>query len=173
MNLPSNVPHFTHNISTGTFACGGTTVSPSLVAVSLRCGWSLGGTEARYLKHEDAMDQYLGRVMACLPQLKADFATLPPHFHSQKDTTINETINRMFPHLVSKRNNLKTVSSLLLASLVYHADWLKENLPSQHPVFSTAIFRDEATLRYLRSQVTLKEKDSPICATGTVNLVYS
>ncbi|KAF1793909.1 hypothetical protein GQ600_16797 [Phytophthora cactorum] len=77
----------THSIRKGvaTYASSGSTGGPSIISVCLRCGWSLGGVQDRYFRYEAAGDQYLGRVVAGLPQNSAQFAVLPPHFEDPRD----------------------------------------------------------------------------------------
>jgi len=60
-------------------------MAPSIIAICLRAGWSLKGVEDRYFRLENAMDQFLGRVVAGLDLISGDFAILPPFFaHSNE-----------------------------------------------------------------------------------------
>jgi hypothetical protein len=74
----------THSIRKGasTYVCSGCTGGPSIVSVCLRCGWSLGGVQDRYLRYESAGDQFVGRVVCGLPLDSCEFAILPPHANS-------------------------------------------------------------------------------------------
>ncbi|KAJ8575566.1 hypothetical protein ON010_g3645 [Phytophthora cinnamomi] len=80
----------THSIRKGvaTYASSGSTGGPSIVSVCLRCGWSLGGVQDRYFRYEAAGDQYMGRVVAGLPQNSSQFAVLPPHFEDPRDVFV-------------------------------------------------------------------------------------
>lgn len=71
-----------HSLRKGgvSFAAGGSTMAPSVISIILRAGWSIKGVESRYFRFQNAMDQFLGRVMAGLPLDSGDFAILPPFF---------------------------------------------------------------------------------------------
>jgi len=49
-----------HSLRKGssTYVSPGSTCGPSIVSLSLRCSWSMGGVEDRYLRYEAAGDQY-------------------------------------------------------------------------------------------------------------------
>lgn len=87
----------THSIrkGAGTYAPGGSTISPSIVSVCLRCGWSLGGVQDRYLRYAAAGDQFLGRVVAGLPLDNANFASLPPHFKREDELMVDGHIKKI------------------------------------------------------------------------------
>ena len=71
-----------HSIRKGaaTYACSGTTVSPSIVAICLRAGWSIAGAKERYLKFENAGDQFVSRILCVLDCNSPNFAISPPIF---------------------------------------------------------------------------------------------
>ena len=76
-----------HSLRKGavTYCSSGSTMAPSIIAICLRAGWSLKGVEDRYFRLENAMDQFLGRVVAGLDLMSGDFAILPPFFaHSNE-----------------------------------------------------------------------------------------
>ena len=83
-----------HSLRKGgvTYATGGSTMAPSIIAILLRAGWSVKGVEGRYFKFENAMDQFLGRVI-CGHNLNSEtFAILPPFFICSNDTE-HEVVN--------------------------------------------------------------------------------
>ena len=136
----------THSIRKGasTYAIGGTTDGPSSITVRLRAGWSVGDVMDRYLFAEKASDQYVGRIVACLPAGNPDFAILPPHFFGldSPDCNVNVDmyVNRAFTNFPDDKKNL---GMFLLASLVYHYKWIKSTLPADHIIFNNPIFNDE------------------------------
>jgi len=148
----------THSIRKGvaTFACSGSTGGPSIVSVCLRCGWSLGGVQDRYLRYEAAGDQFLGRVVAGLPLNKSQFSVLPPHFDDPEYELCASSIDHMYPKL-KEEPLLSDVLSLCLASLVYHSSTLVQLLPPTHPVLHTYIFREEGLLDKLKANVSINE----------------
>ena len=139
-----------------TFACSGSTGGPSIVSVCLRCGWSLGGVQDRYLRYEAAGDQFLGRVVAGLPLNKPDFALLPPHFENPDDPDLAISIAAMFPQHQSDLH-LRGVLRLCLASLVYHSTVLVELIPPSHQLLQTYLFREKGLLTRLRGQISTRE----------------
>jgi len=157
VNEKTGLNHYgTHSIRKGvaTFACSGTTGGPSIASVCLRVGWSLGGVQDRYIRYESAGDQYLGRVVAGLPLNSADFAVLPPHFDNNQDPAIRECLSETFP-LLHETSTLQDILKLCLASLVCHADYLRERMPSTHTLLSTYLFRHSDVLDQLRCHLVL------------------
>ncbi|EGZ23673.1 hypothetical protein PHYSODRAFT_376258, partial [Phytophthora sojae] len=52
-----------------------------------------------------------------------------------------------FPSLPS---SARAIGGFVLASLVYHADFLRSRLPPTHPVMQSALFANSATVRRLQ-----------------------
>ncbi|RLN32267.1 hypothetical protein BBJ28_00015778 [Nothophytophthora sp. Chile5] len=146
----------THSIRKGaaTFACSGNTTDPSVASICSCCDWSLGSVLDRYLRYDDAGDQYIGRLVAGLPQNSADFAALPPHFRDNVSSEVIACIRDTFPAL-AREKNMKSILKLCLASLTFHAAFLKSSLPKTHPLMSCALFRDPATLQRLQKQLVI------------------
>lgn len=129
----------THSIRKGasTYSTSGSTQCPGSTAVHLRAGWTLGGVQDRYLRYEGAGDQFVGRTVAGLNILSEDFAVLPPHFQSVYNDYIFDALNILMP---GHAEYLPMGAEMALASVVYHKDWIKNNLQSRHPVFNTILF---------------------------------
>jgi hypothetical protein len=130
-----------------TFATSGTTAAPSGAAVHLRAGWTLPGVQNTYYRYESAGDQHVGRTIAGLPPASPEFAILPPFFREPIDPAIISSCFSSLP------NHLRKVGEFCLASIVYHEEWLRENLPEDHPVIRSAIFRDVTVMAELRGLV--------------------
>ena len=156
------------------YVCGGTTMGPHIASVILRAGWSFGGVEDRYIRYERAGDQFVGRTVCGLDIMSSNFAILPPHFcidnlHPTKRRTIMESLRVCFPSL-HHRTNLLEALEMMLASVVYHTDFLQANLNDQHPLFLTPLFTNK--IRGLRCIDALREllhfgnKCSTMTATG-------
>jgi hypothetical protein len=114
---------------------------PSSVAAYLRAGWSLGNTQQRYIHEGDGGDQLAGRVACGLPLNNLDFTVLPPHFKRTfafpEDYWTSEFANyESFPEC------FRQALPYLMASLVYHYDWLMLNLPALHPVRNCLAFNN-------------------------------
>lgn len=131
----------------------------SAVLVYLRAGWSLGNVQDRYILGGAGGDQLVGRAVAGLPITDKDFAILPPHFSSQQLAMIDafgwdlvwEGYSR-YPECARR------VIPFLLASIIFHVDWLERKLPADHPLFNqkafTVIVQDGRSLvDILRGQI--------------------
>ncbi|KAH9158466.1 hypothetical protein LEN26_002958 [Aphanomyces euteiches] len=153
----------THSIRKGvaTFACSGTTSGPSIASVCLRCGWTLGHVLERYIHYERAGDQYLGRIVAGLPNNKPEFAALPPHFTPNGSEVVCSVIDIVFPAL-SSQTRLHEVLSYGLASLIYHFDWLCDSLPPKHPFFSCPFFTNNYLLHGLKPYLSIERNYTAI-----------
>ena len=157
----------THSIRKGaaTYATSGSTGGPSIVSICLRCGWSLGNVMERYFRYEGAGDQFTGRVVAGLPVNSASFAVLPPHFNDQNESVVQNSLILMFPNLASTEH-LIPVLRLVLASLVFHFDFLLNSLPKNHSLLYTPLFRD-GTMRHELAKLLISGVSSKyLTATG-------
>ena len=80
-------------------------------------------------------DQFVGRVGAGHHLDSADFGVLPPRFDDSFDTT--PVLKVLFPNAPT---SLQRVLSMLVASVVFHAESLKALLGEGHGIFSTPLF---------------------------------
>jgi hypothetical protein len=87
-----------------------------------------------------------------LPFTEVSFATLPPHFSSAvlADLSINE-----WREIVDGYDNypdgFKTCFPYLLASLIYHEQYLREFLYDAHPLWNSRVFANNRHLHALRA----------------------
>jgi hypothetical protein len=103
----------------------------SYTAFCLRFGWALGGSQGRYVqiqadKHGDCV---VGRILAGLAPDSAEFATILPYFIDVSQRVV-DAVSICFPLLPP---NMLPVAQMCLASLIYHREFLREKLPSNHP----------------------------------------
>lgn len=119
-----------------THASTSTTSSPPTPSIMLRGEWSLGEVLDVYWKYAEAGDQYLGRVLAGFQPNHSTFDTLPPHFTiGFENQTIKSAMCICFPIILQKIDGNSTQQSChirgllqrLLASFVYHSDFLKNS----------------------------------------------
>lgn len=141
----------THSTRKGaaTFCSSGSTACPSSAAICLRVGWALPGVQNTYIRYEAAGDMFVGRTLAGLPADQAEFAILPPFFMTRNEI-IGTTIKACFPKLPE---NCLEVAEYLLASLVYHKDFLLNSLPKKHRLFTTYLFINRDLLDSLSRMV--------------------
>ena len=122
-----------HSLRKGssTFAASGCTVAPSMAAICNQAGWKMGGTRDKYIKFENAGDQFLGRVLTGLNPVSSDFALSCPYF----DTKTDEQKKRLDFHIKSRLGLKDSISDELLgvirycfASVCYHFKFLSQVL---------------------------------------------
>jgi hypothetical protein len=91
------------------------------------------GTEGHYLSQPaDGQDQIMGRVLADLPFGWAGWQMLPPYFPEDVDIEVRDLIPAFDKFPVETRS----IFRFLIASVVYHTQWLETNVPSVNPIFS-------------------------------------
>ena len=156
----------------GGHASSGTTHPPSFVAVAARGEWSIGKVLDVYFKFGMGGDQYLGRILALLDPNKPEFSMLPPHWKDSSLPIVKKGLKLCFARIL--RNHANTdhdptgILTLLLASIVYHADFMNKtrmNNPA-HPFGKIPILNDHEPLAALREEVTLEANDEIPCPTG-------
>ena len=128
-------------------------LSPSLSAVNinLRAGWSVGNVQDRYIFAGAAGDQLVGRGAAGLPINSRKFSVLPPHF-SQAGLEKGRRIGwgNLIPDYDEFPPSFQQVVIFFLASIIYHHDFLRDNIDSQHPLFSKRLFTRSIVLDEVR-----------------------
>ena len=132
-----NVGAYSTRKGSTTYCTSGTTQGPSIIAVCLRAGWSIGKTLESYLRTAQAGDQFCGRVVSGLPVLSHEFAILPPHFKPLEGDDrglMMQVLKTAYPFHMSWGDTFQPVVTFMLASLVHHHSWLKTKLPAHHPV---------------------------------------
>jgi hypothetical protein len=75
--------HFgTHSIRKGavTHISTGTTSSPPIASICLRANWAMPGVMNRYIKHENAGDQFVGKCVSGRSRLSKEFAASQAYF---------------------------------------------------------------------------------------------
>lgn len=118
--------------------CGG----PGPIAIYLRAGWSLGPVQSRYILEGGGGDQLCGRAATGLPLTDPTFASLPPHFDLPNGEILSiEQWELILPgYSTFYPTSFQQVVPFLLASLIYHKQFLKDHLPAQHPLFLTRVW---------------------------------
>lgn len=73
--------------------------------------------------------------------LQRAFANLPPHFDTGFGREFTqEQWEEILPTYSDLPKSFRTALRFMLASVVFHAHWLRENLPQEHPIFLTPLF---------------------------------
>ena len=133
---------------------GGQPGGPSHSAICNRAGWKLPGVQSIYFQNEPGGDNFVGRVVAGLPLSSEKFAYRGPFFKEVNHETM-ELLHLLFEGYPQQLNG---VLLNLLASLIYHYEWLKENLNGNHRFFKTVLC---TTPRYMASQKKFVECRAP------------
>ena len=82
----------------------------------------------------------VGRAVSGLPT--TCFSLLPPHFTREDLEIISELWPQIHPDYGSFPCGFQKVFPFLLASLIYHQEFLKHSLPINHPIFLSGIFQN-------------------------------
>ena len=146
------------------------TGGPSAIAIYLRAGWSLGAVTARYIIEGGGGDQLCGRAATGICIMEASFADLPPHFNLSDGPVLTvEEWEEILPYCSTfYPTNFRIALAYLLASLVFHQDWIKETFDPHHPIFISRVWTS-GVLNRLRSKIytgCLKNDVTGLCATG-------
>lgn len=132
----------------------GTPGGPTAISIYLRAGWSLGPVQSRYILEGEGGDQLCGRAASGLPLTDVSFANLPPHFISSDILTTVEWEELLPGYSTFYPSNFREVIPYLLASLVYHKQYLLE-LQAKNPRHSLFTHRvwTSGTLDLLKDMV--------------------
>ena len=70
------------------------------------------------------------------------FSVLPPHFGNNQEgiLSVNEWEDILPGYSTYYPKQFRVAIPYLLASIVYHQEWLKEKLPNNHPIFLQRIY---------------------------------
>ncbi len=145
----------THSIRKGgpTY-CLGQVSGPTPVAVNLRMGHSIGHINDKYIYQGEGADQLCGRTIAGLSFNDNSFAVLPPHFDSKAHSELNQGFWRSIVADYDKYPTcFKKVFPYLLASLLFHEQFLRRNLDSRHPLFQARVFANNYLLQQLKQSI--------------------
>ncbi len=147
---------------------------PTPVATFLRAGWSLGNTKDRYLFEGEGADQLCGRVVCGLPIMSHEFATLPPHLsNAHLQALTDDDWATLLPAFRCYPETFRQCIPFLLASLVYHEDFLTRVLPPEHGIFHSPVFV-RGYIKKLRGKSAIHITTCPDCdmrASGVPGIV--
>ena len=81
---------------------------------------------------------------------KPEFAILPPNFEGADTKVIRDALRLVFPTLP---RNLYRIGEFAMASLVYHREYLLQQLPKTHPLLESVLFRNDTLYNKLKGLV--------------------
>ena len=159
----------THSIRKGaaTYCCAGVHPGPPVVSVCLRAGWTIGRVKERYLKYESAGDELVGRTLTGIPPTSCEFGISPVYFIVSNETNpvlIESFLFMIFP--IQKNTKLKCLTKQLLATIIYHEEWIADNSPSDGAVMNSGNFTYSVSFQDRRRMVRTSlpwenDRDSP------------
>lgn len=161
-NLGYTITDFgTHSFRKGiTTFCAGFIGGPSVIAIFLRAGWSLGQVQDRYITSSDGNDHLCGRVAAGLNfNAGSKFAVLPPHFANTNMLSAEEW-NEIFPCYTEFPVGFQSCLPYFLASIAFHYNWLCErdnsgklkHITEHHSIFVSRLWTS-GVLQRLQNEV--------------------
>ena len=97
-----------------------------------------------------------------LPTTTTHFSLLPPHFTREDLQIISDLWLQIHPDYACFPCGFQKIFPFLLASLIYHEEFLKRSLPLNHPIFLSPIFQyrlenlgDKTIMEYFRGKILL------------------
>ena len=143
---------------------------PTAIAIYLRAGWSLGPVTSRYIMEGGGGDELCGRAATGKSLHSASFADLPPHFDLSKGTVLtDEEWEAILPGYATWYPlTFRPVLPFLLASLIYHRQWLESTLSKDHPLRSQRVWTNGIMARKAGEVFTgcMQNRTTGLNATG-------
>lgn len=140
------------------------TCIPSPAAVHLRAGRPFVGAQALMFHYNAEGDMCLGRIAAGISPAYEEFLLLPPMFEP-RSPLVDRAVESCFPRLAAASRRL---GEHVLASVVFHSDYLRRTLPADHALFTSTLFSDAVLLADLKAAVVCRasKPGDAIAATG-------
>lgn len=131
-----------HGVRKGvTSLCANIVDGPPILAVLLRAMWAIGEVQETYITLESGSDLFLGRCAVGLWTDSPRFAVLPPHWINANHPAILAAIKLCFPQNVIDHPDICWRGlKMTLASLVFHAPWIRKHFHGNHAIFSNPLF---------------------------------
>ncbi len=125
---------------------------PGAISIWLRAGWSLGPVQSRYIFQGAGGDQFAGRAATMLDINDVDFVILPPHFdlsdpQKAPPLTLQEWEMICPGYSDFYPAEFKQALPNLLASLIFHMDFVRETLSPHHPLFQQRVYTSGIELK--------------------------
>jgi len=148
---------------------------PPIASIFLRAQWQskLGKAQQQYIFTGVGGDQLSGRIAAGLSMMDETFAALPPHWNPSLPCLSTSELREIIAGYDNLDSNFQTVIPYLLASVIYHSDWIKDHYPSQHSIFNTRFWTNNYHMKYRHCILTgdFYNEVSKMKATGVSGLL--
>lgn len=114
----------------------------------------------------------VGRYASGLPTTSTEFASLPPHFPMEVILELeNEDWRNVLPGYLNYPECFRRTVPFLLASLVYHWNWLNATLPANHPLRASRVVT-EGYIARLQPTVLGGEVTCPVTGLTATGVPY-
>lgn len=121
-------------------------------SAELRADHKCGITSSYQTSPAPQQDGIMGRVLSCLPFGESDFNVAPPHFDANDIASVS--LSSMITNFQSYSTEFQGVIPFLFASLVYHWEWIEENMPQSHPILTSKFaVLHKSSIPFWRSKV--------------------
>ena len=122
-------------------------------------------------KYGEGGHAYIGRLAALLDPASSEFKMVAPHFREDvAPEIIDMVVMAIFGDI--KPAGFKRAAPYLAASLLYHHDWILDNIAPNHPLRSSMFLNiDKQTLMKWKQLVTVETGN--IRLTGVPSHVFS
>ena len=158
-----------------TLVSTGCTASPSMAAICLRAGWSMGNIKDHYIHYEKAGDQYCGRCVTGISSMRKEFVVSPVYWDftesgARGKSRVKEIIEEKFQNENEVEPHVFELIQYLFAALCFHYDFLDKTLGKKSklqasPLYNACAnfeFRSEAKIAYPWSATKFTPQQSGI-----------
>ena len=158
--VPERIKGHSSRKGTATYLTAATLNPPPLPSIAHRGEWSQGKVQDIYFNFAQPGDHYVGRMLAGLNPTSPSFKVLPPHFTCGLDNKyVKEGIELCYGRILRTRQNLDYLPGmflLLLASVVYHEQWIRKFIldKKKHPFSNLFLLEDVNLIQNIKSLVT-------------------
>ena len=141
----------------------------------MRAQWQakFGKAQQQYIFTGVGGDQLSGRLATGLSMMDDTFASLPPHWNPNLPCLSTLELREIIAGYDALDSIFQSVIPYLLASIIFHATWIMENYPSQHPLFNTRFWTNNYHIKYRQSIISgnFYNEVSRMKATGVSGLM--
>ena len=158
--VPERIGAHSARKGSATHLTAGTLNPPPLPSVAHRGEWSQGTVQDIYFNFAQPGDHYIGHMLAGLDPNSTSFRVLPPHFTcGLENPHVQMALDMCFGRILKSRQNLPYLPGFflrLLASIVYHEQWIRGILhrSKKHPFGNIFLFENSELLKNLHSLIT-------------------
>jgi hypothetical protein len=164
--------HFgTHSIRKGavTHISTGTTSCPPIASICIRANWNMPGVMDRYIKYENAGDQFVGKCVSGRTRLSKEFAASPAYFDFSKfdrvesqvmSKEVDKWIRDRLPADAKRNSKVFALFKMCIASMAHNRQFLSDHLHTKSKLRLSRFLTDDiphsdcVTIRYPWNKTT-------------------